>query len=174
MSVYMRIDKLDTIKGAATLTDVGGKKGLMAVDSFDWGAGRAIHVEVGSASHPDTGSIAFSDISIHRSVDGASPYLQTFFYQPGDNGRDVEILITKPDRKGDGEVPSMVITLEAARLTSYAISGSSASPSESLTLVYTSIAVVHYIEEGDGTIVKSDTVKYDLPTAKLSSAAKLP
>ena len=68
----------------------------------------------------------------------------------------------------------LIITLEEARLTSYSLSASSAQPAESYSIAYTSIAIAHYNEEDNGEIKKGDTIKFDLATAKLVSAAKLP
>ncbi|MEY8881132.1 type VI secretion system tube protein Hcp [Donghicola sp. XS_ASV15] len=174
MAIYMKLDKLDTIAGAATVPDVGGKKGLMAVDNVQFGAGRPIGIVVGSSTHAETGQVDLSDISVARTCDGASPFIQTFFFQPGGNGRTIDFVITKADRKGAGMVPSMIITLEEARLTSYSLSASSAQPAESYSIAYTSIAIAHYNEEDNGEIKKGDTIKFDLATAKLVSAAKLP
>jgi type VI secretion system secreted protein Hcp len=174
MAIYMKLDKLDTITGAATLPDVGGKKGLMVVDSVNFGLGRPINVEVGSSSNAETGQVSLSDISVSRSCDGATPFIQTFFFQPGGTGRTIDFVITKADRKGEGLLPSMIITLEEARLSSYSLSASSSSPSESYSIAYTSIGITHYTEGDDGVIKKGDVVKFDLATAKLVSAAKLP
>ena len=47
-SIYMRIDGLDSIKGAATIGEIGGKKGFFAIDNVSWGAVRGVGVDVGS------------------------------------------------------------------------------------------------------------------------------
>ena len=36
-NVYLRIDKLEEVKGSATLEDIGGKKGWMPVDHMNFG-----------------------------------------------------------------------------------------------------------------------------------------
>ena len=174
MALYMKLDKLDTIEGAATLPDVGGKKGLFALSAAQWGAGRPIHIEVGSSTHAESGQISLADVTISRSCDGASPFLQTFFFQPGGKGRTIDLVHTKSDRKGAGQIPSLIMTLEEARMTSYNISMTDGVPQEQFSLAYTAISVTHYNEGDDGEIKKGDVVKFDLATAKLVSMAKLP
>ena len=44
---YMRIDKIDDFKGMASIKEVGGKKGLFPIDSFNYGFSRSINVAVG-------------------------------------------------------------------------------------------------------------------------------
>lgn len=174
MAIYMKLDKLDKIDGAATVPDVGGKKGLMAVETVNFGTARPIKVIVGSSTHAETGQVELSDVTVVRNCDGGSPFLQTFFFQPGGKGRTIDFVITKADRKGAGLVPSMIITLEEARLSNYELSVVSTAPTESFSIAYTSIAIAHYNEDHDGEIKKGDTIKFDLPTGKLVSAAKLP
>lgn len=171
-NLYMRIDSLKSIKGSATLEEIGGKKGFMPIDSAQFGVGRAISISVGAATSGEMGTVNFADISVARGCDGASPYLQTFFFAPGENGQMVEIVVTKGDRTGEGLIPSMLITLEEARMSSYSL-GAGSGTSETFTLAYTKVAIAHYIEEADGTVKKSDTVTFDLKTAKLVSKAAL-
>lgn len=171
-NLYMRIDGLTSIKGSATLEDIGGKKGFMPIDSAQFGVGRAIHISVGAATSGEMGTVNFADISVSRGCDGASPYLQTFFFSPGDEGKTVEIVVTKANRTGDGLVPSMVISMEETRMSSYSL-GAGSGTTENFTFAYTKVAIAHYIEEADGAIQKSDTVTFDLKTAKLVSKAAL-
>ena len=49
-TIYMRIDGNDEISGAATIGEVGGKKGFFAIDSLSWGAVRGVTVDVGNAN----------------------------------------------------------------------------------------------------------------------------
>ena len=173
-NIYMKLDKLDSVPGSSTLKEVGGKKGLMTVEDVNWGAGRPINVVVGSATHAEAGQVGLSDVSVTRKLDGASPFLQTFFFQPGASGRTIDFILTKADRKGTGQVPAMIITLEEARMTSYAVNAKDSQPMESMSFAYTTMSKAHYIEEDSGEIKKSDTIKFDLKEAKLVSAAKLP
>lgn len=171
-SIYMRIDGLDSIKGAATIGDIGGKKGFFAIDNVSWGAVRGVGVDVGNANNADQGMVALGELNISRQSDGATPHLATFLFAPGAEGKTVEVLLTKPSREGNGADPYMIITLEKARISNYNISCVDGSlPGESLSLTYTTITKVYYQEGDGGKIEKGDTVKYDVTTAKLESKA---
>ncbi len=173
MSIYMAIKGVDNVKGSGTIEKLGEQKSLIPVSSVVWGAGRPINIQIGAATNAETGQVDLSDVTVSRTADGASPYIETFFFQPGGAGRTVDFIISKADRKGDGKVPSMIITLEEARMSSYGLSAADAQASETFSLVYTNFAITHYNEEEDGDLKKGDTIKFDLKTAKLESAAKL-
>lgn len=174
-TTYMRIDKLDSIKGAASVEEINGKKGFMKIDTVSWGMSRHIYMDVGANKNPDSGSFAFQDVSVARTSDGASAYLTTFFFAPGDKGRTVEIMFTKTNRNGDGLVPSLIITLSDARVSNYQLSGGSGGETmESFSLFYSQYEMVYYSEDENGKIVKDNTVKFDLGAAKLLSKANLP
>lgn len=170
-SIYMRIDGVDP-KGAATIGDIGGKKGFFAIDSASWGAVRGVGVDVGNANNADQGMVALGEVNISRRSDGASPHLTTMLFAPGPEGKTVEILMTKPSREGNGADPYMILTLEKSRISNYNVMGNDGSlPSESLALTYTTLSIVYYREADGGKIEKGDTIKYDVTTAKLESKA---
>ncbi|MBY4677085.1 Hcp family type VI secretion system effector [Marinobacterium arenosum] len=171
-SIYMRIDGLDSIKGAATVADIGGKKGFFAIDHVSWGADRGVGINVGNANNSDKGMAALGEIQINRTSDGASPHLTTFLFSPGADGKTIDIVMTKPNREGGGMDPYMVITLEKARMSHYNIScGDGELPHEQFNLTYATISKVYYTESDSGKIEKGDTVKFDTTTGKLESKA---
>lgn len=173
-SIYMRIDGNDTIKGSATVTDIGGKKGFFALNSVSWSAQRGVGVDIGNADNNDSGMVALGEIHCAKQMDGASPFLTTFLFSPGDTGKKVEIVFTKPNRAGKGLVPYLIITLENARMSSYNVSGSdNAQPSESFSLTYTTVAQTYYVEEEGGKIDKSAEVAFDTQKAEITSQADL-
>ena len=71
---YMRIDKIDDFKGMASIKEVGGKKGLFPIDSFNYGFSRSINVAVGSAGDAETGIPSLSDLSVSRSDEAHLPF----------------------------------------------------------------------------------------------------
>lgn len=173
MSLYLKIDGLDAVTGAASLKEIAGKKGFMNCASFAFGASRPMSLAVGGTGNADSGSISLSEITIDRKLDGGSPYLQTFFLAPGDKGRKVELFLTKPDRSGNGQVPSLNILLEEVRVSGYQMTGADAGDAEEhIMLFYTNISIVHYHEDAAGKIVKGETVKYNLSTSTVESMAK--
>ncbi|KAF7772310.1 Hcp1 family type VI secretion system effector [Pseudoalteromonas citrea] len=173
-SIFMRIDGNDTIKGAATVVDLNSKKGWFAVDSLSWGAMRGVSVDIGNANNQDSGMVALGEISISKTYDGATPYLLTYLFQPGADGKTIELVMTKPSRDGKGIIPYYVISLEEARMANFSISGSDGGqPSESFSLTYTKIEQIFFVEDEGGKLEKAASVKYDATTNQLTSAADL-
>ena len=171
-SMFMKITGLDEITGGATLADVGGKKGLFAIDSLSWGGVRGVSIDVGNANNTDKGMVAMGEIAISRTSDGASPHLTTLLFAPGKDGKKVELIMTKPDRDGDTVVPHLIFELESCRMANYHVSCTDGNlPSESFSLIYTIISIAYYTEDDQGNIQKGDTIKFDVPTAKLVSKA---
>lgn len=171
-SIFMRIDGIDSIKGAATIGDIGSKKGFFAIDNMSWGAVRGVNIDVGNANNADQGMVALGELNISRVSDGASPHLTTLLFAPGPEGKTIDLLLTKPSRTGDGADPYLIITLEKARMSNYNVSCSDGVlPQESFSLTYTIVSLVYYNETDGGEIQKGDTIKYDVTTAKLESKA---
>ena len=164
-NTYMRIDKIDDFKGMASIKEVGGKKGLFPIDSFNYGFSRSINVDVGAAGDAETGLPSLSDISVSRPDDGASAVLQTLFFAPGKVGKTIELVSTRTATDGKGLQPTQVITLEEARISSYAAGDGSCS----ISIAYTSISIAHYFEGTGGNVEKSDTVKFNLKDGQLAS-----
>ena len=164
-NTYMRIDKIDDFKGMASIKEVGGKKGLFPITSFNYGFSRSINVAVGSAGDAETGIPSLSDLSVSRPDDGASAVLQTLFFSPGKVGKTIELISTRTATDGKGLQPTQVITLEEARISSYAAGDGSCA----ITIAYTTISIAHYFEGTGGTVEKSDTVKFNLKDGQLAS-----
>lgn len=173
-SIYMRIDGNDTIKGSATVTDIGGKKGFFALDSLAWSGVRNVTVDIGNADNSDGGMVALGDVQCSKQLDGASPFLTTFLFAPGEEGKKIEIVFTKPNRAGKGLVPYLIITLENARISSYNISGGDGNqPSETFAMTYATIAQTYYVESEGGKVEKAAEVTFDTTIAELTSQADL-
>lgn len=161
----MRIDGIDDFKGMASVPDVGGKKGLFPVEHLSYGFSRSIFVAVGASGDAETGVPSLSDITVGRAEDGASAVLQTLFFSPGAAGKTIEFVATRTAADGKGLQPTQVITLEEARISSYA-GGSGAS---TISIAYTAISIAHYYEATGGAVEKSDTVKFNLKDGQLVS-----
>jgi len=171
MSIYLSIDGV-TPKGSATVQDIGGKKNLIAIDSVSWSAVRGVGIEIGNANNADQGMVALGEINISRGCDGASANMTTFLYAPGAEGKKVYILFTKPGREGEGAQPYMMMTLDAARMSSYNVGCTSGSlPNESFSFTYTILAIDYYYETDSGKIEKGPTVTYDATIGQCTSKA---
>ncbi|WDE05329.1 type VI secretion system tube protein Hcp [Thalassomonas viridans] len=173
-SIYMRIDGNDTIKGSATVTDIGGKKGFFALESTSWSAMRNVSVDIGNADNNDGGMVALGEIQCSKQLDGASPFITTFLFSPGEEGKKIEIVFTKPDRGGKGLIPYLIVTLENARISSYSVSGSDGSqPGENFAMTYSTIAQTYYVESEGGKVEKAAEVAFNTQTAEITSQADL-
>jgi len=171
-SIFMRIDGLNSIKGAATVENIGGKQGFFAIDNVSWSADRGVGINVGNANNADKGMAALGQVQVRRSSDGATPHLTSFLFSPGADGKTIEIVMTKPSREGSGMDPYLVLTLEKSRMSHYNISCDDGElPYEEFDLTYTTISKVYYQETDSGKIEKGDTVKFDTTTAQLESKA---
>ncbi|WP_261843490.1 Hcp family type VI secretion system effector [Aliamphritea ceti] len=171
-SDYMRIEGINTIEGAATIGEISGKKGFFAIETINWHASRGVSVDVGNANSSDKGIVALSDINISREADGATPYLNTFLFSPGPDGKNIDILLTKSARDGTGSIPYLIITLEKSRISSYTIHNEADDKvTEKISLTYTSISTTYYSEDIGGSIKKGITVKYNVTNSALESKA---
>lgn len=173
-SIYMRIDGNDTIKGSATVTDIGGKKGFFALDSMTWSAMRNVSVDIGNADNNDGGMVALGEIQCAKQLDGASPFLTTFLFAPGESGKTIDIVFTKPNRAGKGLIPYLIVTLENARISNYNVSGNDGSqPSENFSMTYSTISHTYYVESEGGKVEKAAEVAFNTQTAEITSQADL-
>ncbi|WP_281558497.1 type VI secretion system tube protein Hcp [Thalassomonas sp. RHCl1] len=174
MSIFMKIDKLDKVDGGATVTEIDKKKGLFKLDSISWGAVRGTSVEVGNANNADKGIVVLGELNISRTCDGATPYLITLLYSPGNEGKGVNIFVTKPSRDGKGVSQNITYNLSGCRISNYQTqSHAGGEPSESFSLTYTKIENVFHTEDEKGTVSKNATVTYDVPKAEMVSGASL-
>ncbi|ELR67270.1 Putative protein ImpD [Photobacterium marinum] len=175
-SIYMRVDGLD-VKGGATIeelqTEQGKKEGWFAIKSYSWGGVRNVAMDIGNGNNADSGMVALSEVNVSKEVDGASEDLLSFLFNPGKEGRTVEIAFTKPSSDGQGADVYFQVMLKNARLVSYNVSGSDGSqPYESLSLSYVDISQKHHYEKEGGEMVSGGIVTYNLPTGKMTSGAK--
>lgn len=171
-SIFMRIDGINP-KGAATVEKIGGKDGFFAIDSVTWNAVRGVGIDVGNANNADQGMVALGEVNITRGCDGATPHLTTFLYAPGSEGKTIEVVMTKPNREGSGADPYLILTMKAARMSSYNMAATNGSlPNESFSLTYTEISKAYYMEAEGGKIEKGPEVGFDATTAKVTSTAK--
>ena len=171
MPLYMRIEGLDP-EGVGDTEDIGGRSGWFAIGEMSKAVSRDISVSVGSAANSDSGQTFMSPISVSRNADGATPYLMTYLHKPGPEGFTVNIVSTKPDREGDGQVVTCLWTLTHSRISSHSLHMTEAGATESITFVYTMDRYEDWYENEKGEIVRGQTVEFDLSKAKLTSAAK--
>ena len=170
-SIYMQIKGVD-VKGGATVEGLDGK-GWFALSSYSWGGVRNVAMDIGNGTNAVGGMVALSEVNLTKEVDGASEDLLTYLFNPGKDGKEIEIVFTKSLPDGAGVVFYFQVKLLQARLVSYNVSGSDGSqPQESFSLSYTEISQKHNYELEGGELKDGGLVTYNLPQGKLLSGAK--
>ena len=172
-NMYMKIGSTEST-GDATAAysgDAGvSAGGWFAIRSFNWGAARSVTMDIGNGMNRDAGMVAMSEISVSKEMDGASENILSRMYVPGEAGDEVQIIVTKPARTGQGQEVYLQLTLEHARVVNYSLSASDgATPFESLALAYSKVTVKRWNEEEGGNLVAGGDVTYDLPTGTAES-----
>ncbi|MCL9781222.1 type VI secretion system tube protein Hcp [Vibrio sp. S4M6] len=169
-SIYMRIDTVE-VNGGATVEGLDGA-GWFAIQSYSWGGLRNVSMDIGNGNNRDSGMVAASEVNIIKEVDGASEGLLSFLFNPGGEGKTVEIAFTKPESDGSGAKVYFQVKLEKSRLVSYNVSGSDGSqPFETVSLSYVEISQKHNPEDDGGTVTEGGLVTYNLPQGKMLSGA---
>ncbi|MCG7496185.1 type VI secretion system tube protein Hcp [Vibrio sp. Of7-15] len=170
-SIYMRIDGVQ-VTGGATIEGIPGE-GWFALNSYSWGAVRSVAMDIGNGTNADSGMVAMSEVNLTKEVDGASEDLLSFLFSPGPEGKDVEVVFTKPSTSGEGADIYFQVKLQKARLVSYNVSGSDGSqPFESIALSYIQLDQKHWHEGNGGKLEQGGLVSYNVPQGKLLSGAK--
>lgn len=170
-SIYMRIDGVD-VKGGATVIGLDGSN-WFAVESYSWGASRNVAMDIGNGNNADSGMVAIQPVTLAKQVDGSSEDLLSYLFNPGKEGKTVEIAFTKPEADGSGAKVYFQIKLSNARLISYNVNGYDGSqPHEMITLSYVEIAQKHAYELEGGELKEGGIVTYNIPQGKLLSGSK--
>lgn len=171
-SIFMRIDGVD-VKGGATVEGLEGS-GWFAISSYHWGGIRNVAMDIGNGNNADSGMVAVSEVSITKQVDGASEDLLSFLYNPGKEGKTIEIAFTKPEVDGSGAKVYYQVKLSNARCVNYHANGHDGSqPSESCAFSYVEISVKHNYELEGGEIKEGGIVTFNVPLGKMISGTKL-
>ncbi len=172
-NMYMKLGEAQS-KGDATSAYTGGdnvgEKGWFAIRSFSWGATRSVTMDIGNGMNRDSGMVAMNEVTVSKELDGASENILSHLYVPGDEGDTVDIIVTKPDRSGEGAQIYLQIQLTFARIVNYSLSASDgATPFETLAVAYSKVKVKHWNEAEGGKLEPGGDVTYDLPTGKAES-----
>lgn len=158
-NMFMSIEGIDF--PGATITVTGEKPGRGAapswcsIDSFYWEAARSVSMDIGNGMNRDSGMTLMSEVSITRELDGASEYLLSRMYVPGNEGDVITFIATKPDRDGKGGHIYLQVQLVKARIVYYNFSVVDSSiPSECLSISYDKFRYVNWHENVGGELEK--------------------
>ncbi|WP_311031250.1 Hcp family type VI secretion system effector [Mesorhizobium koreense] len=156
MAVYMKYEGID---GEVTQKD---HVKWIEVQSFQFGVGRGISTPTGSTNNRESSHASVSEVTVTKSMDGASPKLFTES-AAGTTGKKVEINFVST---GDPGMVYAKYTLDDTLISGYSVSSGGDRPSESLSLNFTKVEfemTPHDDKNAAGTPVR---VSYDLTTAK--------
>src|ERR1700719_746283 len=129
MPIYMKYGKID-----GTVTAAGHEKWVQC-DSFQWGVGRGISTPVGAAQERETSAPSVSEITISKSLDGASPKL----LQEALTGKGAKVQLDFVQTQSDKLETYLTISLANTMISGFSASSGGDRPSESLSLNFTAI-----------------------------------
>ena len=158
MPIYM---KIDTIKGDVTAE---GYKEWIAVNSMQFGVGRAISSAVGGGTKREAGAPSISEITLSKVFDSSS--IELFAWSLGGKSKLVKIDLVQT---GDKDKVNAYLKYELTNtlLSGYSLSTGGELPSESISLNFTKITE-KYTQYKDDNVVGQPVLKgYDLATAKM-------
>ncbi len=148
--------KLTGVKGEAHDSK---HKEEIDVLSYSLGVSNAGTSSYGGGS--GAGRASFSDLSIMKRVDNASPTLLKFC-ATGEHVDEAVMTVRKAGGSKAGGEPYLVITMNEVLVTSVQESGSSEEPTESVSLNYSKIHYVYKPQKADGTLGAQVEFSYDL------------
>ena len=154
MAIYM---KFGSIKGAVT---ADGFKDWIQVNSFTWGANRAIHNAAGFFHSREHSAPALSEVTVTKQTDLSSPKL--FLESVG--GKLNNKVTLKFTTTADKETKTfLTFELTDCGLSGYSLSSGGDMPTETLRLNFTKISKTFVDTAQTGS---PETVGYDLTTLK--------
>ena len=169
-NIYMRMDGV-TVTGGATIEGLKGD-GWIALTSYNWGAHRNVAMDIGNGNNADSGMSAMSEVVVTKECDGSSGSLLSYLFKPGNEGKTVEFVFTKPGTDGSGAAQYLQVKLTNARLVSYTINGNDGyQPHERIAFSYVEIYQRHDFELEGGEVKQGGIVTYNVPKGKLLSGA---
>ena len=175
-TLYMRIEG-QTPKGASTAKFTGGEslsaEGWFTITSFEWAAMRSVGMDIGDGYNADTGMVGMRELVVRKVLCGASENILSCLFIPGPEGKEFDLIATKPDREGKGIEVYLQIKLEKARIVSYGVVCTDGSqPNETITVAYNLIKVKHWHETEGGQLEAGGLVTFDLPTGEVLSGSQ--
>ena len=155
MAIYMKIDGIDGNVSAK------GHEKWIEISSAQFGLGRSIPMAVGTVSNREASHPSFSEVTMTKAMDDASPYL----FQEACTGTAKNVLV-HVTKTGANALDNIVeYTLEKSMLSSYSISTDGDKPIETISCSYTKIEMKYIQWSEDHTQSSQIPVSYDLGSA---------
>jgi len=146
---------LDGIKGES---NDDKHKGEIDIHSFSWGLAQSGSGH--SSTGQGTGKVDVSDISIMKNVDLSSPTLQLACA----NGKHIAKGKLTVRKAGENPLDYLTFDFEGLFVSSYQISGSSETPSESISLNFSKVKSEYWTQSAKG--AKGDNANFSWDVAK--------
>lgn len=161
MGIYWKPEKAG--KGDATEKE---HKDWIKVDSVSFSSGRNIRTVTGRTADREASPGHISEITISKEMDAAS--MNLFAATCVGNGEKMEIHMTRAGTLDDkAEVVYLKYELENALLTSYSFNSSGGKPSETLTVNFTKITMIHTPQDPAAKADPNNTVSVCQGTNKM-------
>jgi len=136
---------------------------MIEFGSFQFGAGRAIHMSTGSGKEREATKPSLSEVTLSSEVGKHSTKL---FLEAcvGKSLDKVEINLVKTS--ADMIETYLTYTLEKPLISSYSVSSGGDNPSESVSIAYTKFEMKYFPRNPDNTLASPLTAGYNLDTGK--------
>lgn len=148
--------KIGDIKGEST--DAKHKDEVETL-SWSWGLSNA---NSGVGGGGGTGKASFHDLSFTHVLDRASPLLM----QACATGQHLKDATLTTRKAGKGQLEFLIVKMNDVVVTSVALSGSSDTPAESVTLQFAKIELEYKTQKPDGSLGEGVFFKFDIKANK--------
>jgi type VI secretion system secreted protein Hcp len=137
-----------------------GYEKWIAIDSKQWGVGRAISSPTGGGADREASAPSISEIVVTKVQDVASPYL----FAEATVGKAKPVQMHLMGTYGGELKPYLKMTLDKVLISGYSQSSGGDRPTESLSLNFTKVTLVYLSYDAQGRVSSTKTVSYDLAT----------
>ncbi len=144
--------------GITAETEQTGHEGSVAAFSVQWGVGRGISANLGSAAR-ETSLPSFSEVVFTKAFDSSSNDLALAACKgkPMD-----EVTITFRKDTGDDPIDYLIYTLTDVLISGYSVSSGGDTPTESVSLNFTKIHSIYTKQANDHSASSEHEFEYDL------------
>jgi len=156
MAIYIKFDGID-----GKVTAQGHEKWI-AVDSLQWGVGRAISSAVGSAKDREASKPSISEVSITKLMDESSPLIFTEACVGKSKKIDIHLCTVGTDQIDT----YMEYVLEDCMVSGYSVSSGGDRPSESISLSFTKMEMKFIPYDDAGKATSPIPAGYDMALGK--------
>ena len=156
MPIYLKFDGID---GKVTAE---GHEQWIAVDSLQWGVGRAISSVIGTAKDREASKPSISEVSVTKLMDESSPLIFTEACVGKSKPVQIHLVTTGTDSLDT----YMEYSLEDCMVSGYSVSSGGDRPSESVSLSFTKMEMKFIPYDDAGKATSPIPAGYDMALGK--------